>query len=337
MWFSGIKKAMKAKDARSWSVKHQEYIRREAVDAVLKKKQSISDVAKRFSVTRQAIHKWIKKYKNDGFISLKIKKGRPVGKSLFFEDQKYIKYLIENYMPNELEFFNYGGEPRFFLWSEKLISFMSYFTGYTSPSSLKRIQDRPQFYRPEKGGVYTKQEIEKLLQEWNFIPKEKIEFTPSSLPYDESSDCWSIMEFFKGSPGTVYYIKIVNSSNSVNSSTACRSILAIDMVSKRNQYYFVPFDSSKINAANYYYDCKARTQIIEKVLRGLVEQKKASCTNWFEKINYGSTRIAVAVVLDHSVFNFWKGWKKGMKKIDKIPKLHVISFNRQKYFLNRSI
>src|SRR5660397_251589 len=73
---------MKIEDARFLPPAAQEDIRKKAVQAVIEGKRQI-EVAKIFGVTRQAVGKWIKKYRRDGEKSLKAKqKGRPKGSAL---------------------------------------------------------------------------------------------------------------------------------------------------------------------------------------------------------------------------------------------------------------
>lgn len=70
-------KRMKKKDARSLSAETQEDIRIKAIQAVLAGSKQV-EVAKMFGVTRQAVGKWYKKYKEEGFKLLKAKKqGKP--------------------------------------------------------------------------------------------------------------------------------------------------------------------------------------------------------------------------------------------------------------------
>lgn len=73
---------MKIRDARSLPAQAQADIRTKAVKAVLHGKKQV-EVAEMFGVTRQAVGKWIKAYREDGAKSLKAKKqGRPKGGSL---------------------------------------------------------------------------------------------------------------------------------------------------------------------------------------------------------------------------------------------------------------
>lgn len=73
---------MKILDARSLPSVAQEDLRRKAVKAVLDGKKQV-EVAKLFGVTRQAVGKWMKAYREGGVKKLKAKRrGRPKGASL---------------------------------------------------------------------------------------------------------------------------------------------------------------------------------------------------------------------------------------------------------------
>ena len=64
---------METKDARPLSPCTQEAIRIKAVKTVVTGKSQV-EVAKIFGITRQALGKWINKYREDGAKSLKAKK-----------------------------------------------------------------------------------------------------------------------------------------------------------------------------------------------------------------------------------------------------------------------
>jgi len=73
---------MKTRDARSLPAVAQEDLRRKAVKAVLGGMNQV-EVARVLGVTRQAIGKWLKAYRECGLKALKAKRqGRPKGGSL---------------------------------------------------------------------------------------------------------------------------------------------------------------------------------------------------------------------------------------------------------------
>jgi transposase len=95
---------MKIKDARSLSAAAQEAIRQRAVAAVLDGMKQ-TKVAKVFGVTRQALGKWLKAYRENGFKSLKARpQGRPKGGSLApWQAAQIVKTLI-NRTPDQPDF-----------------------------------------------------------------------------------------------------------------------------------------------------------------------------------------------------------------------------------------
>lgn len=106
---------MKIEDARSLPPAAQEDIRKKAVQAVIEGKRQI-EVAKIFGVTRQAVGKWIKKYRRDGEKSLKAKqKGRPKGSALFPWQAVQIAKTIADRHPEQLKL-------PFYLWTREAVS-----------------------------------------------------------------------------------------------------------------------------------------------------------------------------------------------------------------------
>ncbi len=83
---------MKTFDARSLSSVAQEDLRRKAVKAVL----DGTEVAKLFGITRQAIGKWMKAYREGGVKKLKAKrKGRPKGGFLLpWQADQIVKAIV---------------------------------------------------------------------------------------------------------------------------------------------------------------------------------------------------------------------------------------------------
>ena len=92
---------MTAKDARSLSAKAQERIRRRAVKAVLSGKKQV-ETAELLGVSRQAVGRWVKVYREKGCDGLKAKKqGRPAGGLLNSKQQTQIARLIKTSRPEK--------------------------------------------------------------------------------------------------------------------------------------------------------------------------------------------------------------------------------------------
>ena len=73
---------MEIKDARSLPSIAQEDLRQKAIKAVMDGKKQV-EIAEILNVTRQAVGKWVSKYRTEGEESLKAKrKGRPEGGKL---------------------------------------------------------------------------------------------------------------------------------------------------------------------------------------------------------------------------------------------------------------
>lgn len=73
---------MKPHDARSLPSIAQEDLKKKAINAVLDGKKQV-EVAEVFGITRQAVGKWVKTYREGGEKALKAKRrGRPKGGSL---------------------------------------------------------------------------------------------------------------------------------------------------------------------------------------------------------------------------------------------------------------
>ena len=93
---------MKTLDARSLPSIAQEDLRRKAVKAVLDGKTQV-EVAKLFGITRQAVGKWMKAYREGGVKKLKAKrKGRPKGVSLLPWQAAQIVKAIVGRNPDQL-------------------------------------------------------------------------------------------------------------------------------------------------------------------------------------------------------------------------------------------
>ena len=106
---------MKIRDARSLPAVAQEDLRLKAVKAVLDGKRRV-EVAKIFGVTRQAVGKWVKAYREKGSQALKAKKqGRPSGGSLLPWQAAQIAKTITDRCPDQLKL-------PFYLWTREAVA-----------------------------------------------------------------------------------------------------------------------------------------------------------------------------------------------------------------------
>ena len=102
-------------DARSLSAKAQERLRQLAVNAVLEGKKQV-EVAKLYGVTRRAVSKWLKAYRNGGLPALKAKaKGRPQGGSLKPWQAAQIAKTVIDHHPEQLKL-------PFYLWTREAVA-----------------------------------------------------------------------------------------------------------------------------------------------------------------------------------------------------------------------
>ena len=106
---------MKTQDARSLPAVAQEDLRRKAVKAVLDGMKQV-EVAKLLGITRQAVGKWMKAYREGGARALKAKhKGRPKGGSLLpWQAAKIAKALVDR-NPDKLKL-------PFYLWTREAVA-----------------------------------------------------------------------------------------------------------------------------------------------------------------------------------------------------------------------
>ena len=115
MFYLCYNTSMKTKDARSLPAVAQEDLRRKAVKAVLNNKKQV-EVAEVLSVTRQAIGKWLKAYREGGSKALKKKKqGRPKGGSLLPWQSAQIAKSVVHRCPDQLKL-------PFYLWTREAVS-----------------------------------------------------------------------------------------------------------------------------------------------------------------------------------------------------------------------
>ena len=106
---------MKTQDARSLPAVAQEDLRRKAVNAVLDGMKQVK-VAKLLGVTRQAVGKWMKTYREGGTKVLKAKqKGRPKGGSLLPWQAAQIAKALVDRNPDQLKL-------PFYLWTREAVA-----------------------------------------------------------------------------------------------------------------------------------------------------------------------------------------------------------------------
>jgi transposase len=106
---------MTKQDARSFTAKAKEVLRKRAVAAVESGRTQL-EVAEVFGVTRQAVGRWIKTYREGGEKALRAKRqGRPRGGSLTAHQQKRIARMVIDNRPDQLKL-------SFFLWTREAVS-----------------------------------------------------------------------------------------------------------------------------------------------------------------------------------------------------------------------
>jgi transposase len=106
---------MKIKDARSLPSIAQEDLRQKAIKAVLDGKKQI-EVAEILGVTRQAVGKWISKYRQEGKKALKAKpRGRPKGGKLLPWQAAQIAKTVTDHNPDQLKL-------PFYLWTREAVA-----------------------------------------------------------------------------------------------------------------------------------------------------------------------------------------------------------------------
>lgn len=133
-------------DARSLSASAQEAIRIKAVKAVLTGKKQV-EVAKIFNVTRQALGKWVKAYRQKGIKGLKAKRqGRPKGGSLLPWQSAQVAKTVIDRTPDQLKF-------PFYLWTREAVSL------YIEKRFGKRLS------------VWT---VGRYLKRWGFTPQKPL-------------------------------------------------------------------------------------------------------------------------------------------------------------------
>jgi transposase len=103
---------MEIKDARSLPSIAQEDLRQKAIKAVMGGKKQV-EVAEILNVTRQAVGKWVSKFRTEGEESLKAKrKGRPEGGKLLPWQAAQIANTLIDHHPEQLKL-------PFYLWTRE--------------------------------------------------------------------------------------------------------------------------------------------------------------------------------------------------------------------------
>jgi transposase len=106
---------MKIRDARSLPSVAQEDLRRKVLKVVLEGKKQV-EVAELFGVTRQAVGKWVKKYREGGMKALGAKKrGRPPRGSLLPWQAAQIAKTVVDHYPEQLKL-------AFYLWTREAVA-----------------------------------------------------------------------------------------------------------------------------------------------------------------------------------------------------------------------
>jgi transposase len=106
---------MKILDARSLPTVAQEDLRRKAVKAILEDMKQV-EVAKLLCISRQAVGKWVKAYRENGTKALKAKrKGRPKGGSLLPWQAAQIAKALVDRNPDQLKL-------PFYLWTREAVA-----------------------------------------------------------------------------------------------------------------------------------------------------------------------------------------------------------------------
>ena len=105
---------MKTRDARSLPAIAQQDLRHKAIKAVIGGTKQVK-AAELFGVTRQAIGRWVKAYRQGGFKALKVRKqGRPKGGSLLpWQAAQIAKTVVDRY-PDQLKL-------PFYLWTREAV------------------------------------------------------------------------------------------------------------------------------------------------------------------------------------------------------------------------
>lgn len=137
---------MKNRDTRSLPSIAQEEIRCRAVNAVMNGRSQV-EVAETLGVTRQAVGKWIKAYREGGKKALKSKRrGRPKGKTLLpWQAAQIVKTIMDRH-PEQLKL-------PFYLWTREAVSLL--------------IEKR-------FGIMLSKWTVGRYLKRWGFTPQKPV-------------------------------------------------------------------------------------------------------------------------------------------------------------------
>jgi transposase len=106
---------METRDARSLPTVAQEDLRMKVLKAIQDGKKQV-EVAKLFGVTRQAVGRWVKRYREGGAKALRAKKkGRPKGRSLEPWQAAQIAKAVADHYPDQLKL-------PFYLWTREAVA-----------------------------------------------------------------------------------------------------------------------------------------------------------------------------------------------------------------------
>jgi transposase len=106
---------MKTKDARSLPPEAQEDLRRKVIRCILSGKKQV-EAAELFGITRQAIGKWLRAYRQGGAKAIKAKRqGRPRGGSLLPWQAAQIAKSVIDHCPDQLKL-------PFYLWTREAVA-----------------------------------------------------------------------------------------------------------------------------------------------------------------------------------------------------------------------
>ena len=137
--------------------KTQEYIRKQAVKAVVDQNKKVADVAVTFGVAVKTVYRWVKQYKDSGKASLKSKgRGRPKGNGcrLTEEQCREIRNIIKDKCPEQLKM-------PFILWTRKAVT--------------ELIEDRFSIKLPVRS-------VGNYLKRWGYTPQKPIKKSYEQQP-----------------------------------------------------------------------------------------------------------------------------------------------------------
>lgn len=153
---------MANRDARSLPAAAQEALRRRAVHAVLELGKKVSEAAKLFGVTPQAVRNWLKAHEAEGDSALAARRrGRRVGGTRLTEDQgKVIAQLVRDRCPDQLKL-------PFYLWTREAVAKLieAHFGVQVSPKTAGRYLAKWGF-TPQKPARRAYQQNPAAVERW---------------------------------------------------------------------------------------------------------------------------------------------------------------------------